>query len=176
MHLGSYYLLITGLSLLLTVLFNPIGVAGKTREDYEKMRARFWPRKTPAKVAVESNVPVGVPESAGPRQIGDVALTTRGVTVRYGGIVAVSGVDIEVRAGEIVGLIGPNGAGKTSFVDALTGFTRSAGEVTLAGHRLDGRPAHERARRGLVRTWQAGELFDDLSVADNVRVAQGDRE
>ncbi|MDH6522839.1 ABC-type branched-subunit amino acid transport system ATPase component/branched-subunit amino acid ABC-type transport system permease component [Streptomyces sp. SAI-135] len=172
LHLGSYYMLITGISLILTVLFNPIGIAGKTRSDYEKARARLAPHKSPAKPmaqSVESDSSPAMAET--PRQIGDVSLSARGVTVRYGGVEAVSDVHIEVRAGEIVGLIGPNGAGKTSFVDALTGFTRSSGEVDLAGDRLDQQPAHERARRGLVRTWQASELFEDLTVGDNVRVA-----
>ncbi|MFI5953924.1 ATP-binding cassette domain-containing protein [Cryptosporangium sp. NPDC051539] len=166
LHLGSYYTLLTGLSLILTVLFNPIGIAGKTRSDYEKLRARYAPRKIPAPAVAPSaaEIPAAKP-------IGDVLLSTRGITVRYGGVVAVSNVGLEVRAGEIVGLIGPNGAGKTSLVDALTGFTPSSGEVDLAGDRLDRRPAHERARRGLVRTWQAGELFEDLTVTDNVRVA-----
>jgi len=91
--------------------------------------------------------------------------------VRYGGLRAVDSVDIEVRAGEIVGLIGPNGAGKTSFVDAITGFTPCTGEVELNGRRLSGLPAHRRARLGMVRTWQSVELFDDLSVANNVRVS-----
>ena len=170
LHLGSYYLLIMGLSLVLTVLFNPIGVAGKTRADYEWIRARIAPRKTEPQVAGETAAPVLDQEPA-QRVIGDVVLSTSGITVRYGGVVAVSDVSIDVRAGEIVGLIGPNGAGKTSFVDALTGFTRSTGGVSLGGERLDGRPAYERARRGLVRTWQAGELFEDLTVTDNVRVA-----
>ncbi len=170
LELGSYYLLISGLSLVLTVLFNPIGVAGKTREDYEKLRARLAPRKV-ATTPPDAEPDSGPAPARSAREIGDVVLATEGTTVRYGGVVAVSDVSIEVRAREIVGLIGPNGAGKTSFVDALTGFTRSSGAVTLAGQRLDGRPAYERARRGLVRTWQAGELFDDLTVTDNVRVA-----
>nr|BFE55589.1 branched-chain amino acid ABC transporter permease/ATP-binding protein [Dactylosporangium thailandense] len=172
LHVGKYYLLISGFSLLLTVLFNPVGVAGKTREDYEKLRTRFRPSKEHAKFVLGTNVRSDAAESAAARQVGDVILSARDITVRYGGVVAVSDVQVDVRAGEIVGLIGPNGAGKTSLVDALTGFTRSSGEVALAGERLDGRPAHERARRGLVRTWQAGELFEDLTVADNVRVAQ----
>lgn len=170
LNAGPYYMLITGLSLLLTVLFNPIGVAGATRRDYERVRAKVWPRKAPPP-APEAPVVASAPVGPVTREIGDVRLSTSAVTVRYGGVVAVSDVAIDVRAGEVVGLIGPNGAGKTSFVDALTGFTRSSGEVRLGEERLDGRPAHERARRGLVRTWQAGELFDDLTVADNVRVA-----
>lgn len=170
LHLGPYYTLVMGLSLLLTVVFNPLGVAGATRRDFEKVRARLAPRKNREKAAVApvervSSLPVP------PRQIGEVTLATRGITVRYGGVTAVLDVDIDVREGEIVGLIGPNGAGKTSFVDGLTGFTRCSGEVTLDGDRLDGHSAYARARRGLVRTWQAGELFEDLSVIDNVRVA-----
>lgn len=171
LNLGSYYLLIMGLSLILTVLFAPAGVAGNTRRDIEWVRARIAPRKTPPAGLAHPYVEVELPDS-GPRVIGEVVLRTTGTTVRYGGVVAVSDVSIDVRAGEIVGLIGPNGAGKTSFVDALTGFTPSAGEVTLGGERLDGRAPYDRARRGLVRTWQAGELFEDLSVGDNVRVAQ----
>ncbi|MFG2514072.1 ATP-binding cassette domain-containing protein [Streptomyces sp. NPDC048584] len=172
LHLGSYYMLITGISLILTVLFNPAGIAGKTRADYEKARARLVPRKSPTRSAAQAGATGSGPAPAETsRKIGDVALSARAVTVRYGGVEAVSNVDVEVRAGEIVGLIGPNGAGKTSFVDALTGFTSSSGQVALASDRLDQLPAHERARRGLIRTWQAGELFEDLTVADNVRVA-----
>jgi ABC-type branched-subunit amino acid transport system ATPase component len=91
--------------------------------------------------------------------------------VSYGGLRAVDRVTIEVRAGEIVGLIGPNGAGKTSFVDAITGFAPCTGDVEVQGKRLTGSPAHRRARHGLVRTWQSIELFEDLSVESNVRVA-----
>ncbi|WP_181311169.1 ABC transporter ATP-binding protein [Nocardioides campestrisoli] len=97
-------------------------------------------------------------------------LAAERLTVRYGGVIANDAVSLRVHAGEVVGLIGPNGAGKTTFVDAVTGFTPSTGEVTLAGRRLTGAP-HRRRRAGLGRTWQAGELFDDVSVADNVAVA-----
>jgi branched-chain amino acid transport system ATP-binding protein len=72
----------------------------------------------------------------------------------------------------LVGLIGPNGAGKTTFVDAVTGFVRCRGEVLLDGRDIGGLPAHERARLGLARTWQSGELFDDLPVEENLAVAQ----
>jgi branched-chain amino acid transport system ATP-binding protein len=93
------------------------------------------------------------------------------LTVRYGGVTANSEVDLDVRPGEIVGLIGPNGAGKTTFVDAVTGFTRSEGTVTLDGERIDGLRPHLRRRKGLSRTWQSGELFGNLSVRENVKVA-----
>src|ERR1700761_621276 len=97
--------------------------------------------------------------------------SARGVSVSFGGVRAVAGVDLEIEAGELVGLIGPNGAGKTTFIDAVTGFVRSEGTVELAGTRLDGLPPHVRAKHGLARTWQTVELFDDLTVRENLTVA-----
>jgi len=95
----------------------------------------------------------------------------RGVSVSFGGVRAVAGVDLEIEAGELVGLIGPNGAGKTTFIDAITGFVRSEGTVELGGTTLNGLPPHVRAQRGLARTWQTVELFDDLTVRENLTVA-----
>src|SRR5260370_27641881 len=94
-----------------------------------------------------------------------------GVSVSFGGVKAVVGVDLEVGEGQVVGLIGPNGAGKTTFIDAITGFVKYTGTVELAGLKLDGLPTHARARRGLARTWQTVELFDDLSVRESLTVA-----
>ena len=98
-------------------------------------------------------------------------LQARGLTVRYGGVRALTDVDLTVEPGELVGLIGPNGAGKTTFIDALTGFAPHTGRVTVTGHDLSRAPAHRRARFGLARPWQSGDLFDDLSVVENVAVA-----
>ncbi|MDY6808245.1 ATP-binding cassette domain-containing protein [Gordonia sp. HNM0687] len=98
-------------------------------------------------------------------------LRTRGLSVHYGGVTANADIDLTVGAGEIVGLIGPNGAGKTTFVDAVTGFARSSGEVILSGRRIDRSGPHRRRRAGMARTWQAGELFSDLTVAQNLAVA-----
>ena len=103
------------------------------------------------------------------------ALTAQGMTVSFGGVHAVVDVDLEVAEGRLVGLIGPNGAGKTTFIDAITGFVRSRGRVVLGGEDLSRLAPHERARRGLARTWQAIELFDDLTVGENVAVAASDQ-
>jgi branched-chain amino acid transport system ATP-binding protein len=98
-------------------------------------------------------------------------LKAAGISVRFGGLQAVADVDLEVGEGRLVGLIGPNGAGKTTFIDAISGFVRSEGEVELDGEDLTGLPPHSRARRGLARTWQSVELFDDLTVEENLVVA-----
>ena len=98
-------------------------------------------------------------------------LRVAGLSVRYGGVHALAEVDLEVGEGRLVGLIGPNGAGKTTFIDAVTGFARSTGTVELDGADVSRLRPHARARRGLVRTWQSIELFDGLTVAENVAVA-----
>ena len=98
-------------------------------------------------------------------------LETAGVSVHFGGVQALSEVDLRVEAGQLVGLIGPNGAGKTTFVDAVSGFVDCSGEISLDGRSLAGLSPHERARLGLARTWQASELFDDLTVRENLNVA-----
>jgi sulfate-transporting ATPase len=98
-------------------------------------------------------------------------LRLQGLTVRYGGVTAVNGVDLEVAAGEIVGLIGPNGAGKTSLIDAVSGFTKpSSGRVLLGDIDLLRYSASKRARAGVARSWQSLELFEDVSVRENLQV------
>jgi branched-chain amino acid transport system ATP-binding protein len=98
-------------------------------------------------------------------------LSASGLGVSYGGVRALADVSLGVGGGELMGLIGPNGAGKTTFIDAITGFVPSAGSVALDGQEISRLSLDARARRGLRRTWQAAELFDDLTVAENVAVA-----
>ena len=99
-------------------------------------------------------------------------LEVHGLSVSYGGVQAVDDVSLSVRGDSIMGLIGPNGAGKTSTIDAMCGFVPNAeGAITLAGQRIDGLQAHQRARCGMGRTFQSVELFEDLSVHENLLVA-----
>ena len=95
----------------------------------------------------------------------------RAVSVRFGGVRALVDVDLRVEPGQLLGLIGPNGAGKTTFIDAISGFVRYRGSVLLDGQDLSGKAPHQRARLGLARTWQSVELFDDLTVRENIAVA-----
>ena len=99
-------------------------------------------------------------------------LETRELTVRYGGLAANLDIDLVVEPGMLVGLIGPNGAGKTTFIDAITGFTSvSSGTIIFDGTELNGVAPDRRAHLGLSRTFQSLELFEDLSVRDNLLVA-----
>jgi branched-chain amino acid transport system ATP-binding protein len=98
-------------------------------------------------------------------------LEARALSVSFGGVRAVVDVDLRIEPGQLVGLIGPNGAGKTTFIDAISGFVGYRGNVLLDGRDLAGTPPHARARLGLARTWQSIELFDDLTVRENVAVA-----
>jgi branched-chain amino acid transport system ATP-binding protein len=101
-----------------------------------------------------------------------VLLEAQGLTVTYGGLAANDNVDITVRAGNLVGLIGPNGAGKTTFIDAITGFTAmSAGTLTFDGRDISKLSPAQRAHLGLARTFQSLELFEDLTVEDNLLAA-----
>ena len=104
-----------------------------------------------------------------PRVNGHPLLEARGVTVRFGGLVAVDGVSAAFGPGELVGIIGPNGAGKTTFFNTLSGVQRpDAGELFVLGRRLTGAGAHRYAGSGIARTFQTPRVFPELSVADNV--------
>jgi branched-chain amino acid transport system ATP-binding protein len=98
-------------------------------------------------------------------------LEVNDLSVSFGAVRAVRDVSILVEAGTLVGLIGSNGAGKTTMLDALTGFVAATGSAAFDGVELLGLPAHKRTSLGLARTWQTVELFDDLTVYENLCVA-----
>ena len=100
-------------------------------------------------------------------------LELKGLSRHFGGVKALDGLDLTVRKGEIVGLIGPNGSGKSTTVNVVAGLLpASAGAVFLEGRGLDGMPTHKRLQLGIARTFQNIRLFGQLSVWQNLWVAQ----
>jgi branched-chain amino acid transport system ATP-binding protein len=98
-------------------------------------------------------------------------LQIRGLTRRFGGVVAVDGLDLEVHEGELVSVIGPNGAGKTTTFNLISGLDRAdRGEAVFLGERIERLSPEAVARLGIARTFQHGRVFGNLSVLDNVLI------
>jgi branched-chain amino acid transport system ATP-binding protein len=101
-------------------------------------------------------------------------LAASGLGKRFGGFVALDGIDFSVQAGERLGLIGPNGSGKSTLVNCLCGALRhDSGTIDFAGRRLDRLPAYRRTRLGLARSFQLPKPFRSLSLLDNLRIPLG---
>ena len=99
-------------------------------------------------------------------------LRVESLVKRFGGLLALGGVDLAVEAGEFRAIIGPNGAGKSTFFNILTGLLRpDSGRVAFEGRDITGEPPHRVARRGVARTFQITSVFPDLSALENVQVA-----
>jgi ABC-type branched-subunit amino acid transport system ATPase component len=167
-----------GLGLVVIMLIRPEGLAGRRlrppaadvdegEEDLALVAAPprpraeaipRWLRQPAASAAVTDSHPV---------------LEVRGLTRRFGGLLAVSEVDLVIPPGGIVGLIGPNGAGKTTFFNLVTGLLRpDRGEIRLDGESLIGLRPHAIVGRGVARTFQSIRLFQNMTVLDNVRVGE----
>src|SRR5688572_15838144 len=98
-------------------------------------------------------------------------LDVSSVTVDFGGLRAVDGVDLVVRASEIVGIIGPNGAGKTTLLDAVSGFVGCRGRIHLQGTDITTMLPYRRARLGLARSFQDARLYPTMTVRDTLAAA-----
>jgi len=183
-NLGNWFAIISGVAVIVTLIRHPEGIASAGHELADRVAAwrssRLGPVaqevSTDAPAAAETPVSTGratppVRDRATPAVDAPAVLEVEDLTVHYGGVVAVSGLSLRIPAGSVVGLIGPNGAGKTSAIDAITGFAKAQGTVVLAGDRIDGLRPHQRVRHGLARTFQSLELYDDLTVEENVGAA-----
>ena len=173
---GNWALLVGGFALIITLLVNPEGIAGtgymkKQQKESEAARREAAERRRPTR----SRAPPAAAQSCGRAQAENRAPSSSRRTrhVRLVRRPARRSTKSTSRSseGQLVGLIGPNGAGKTTFIDAISGFVPYRGRSSSTGTRLDGLAAHARAQRGLARTWQSIELFDDLSVRENLAVA-----
>lgn len=95
------------------------------------------------------------------------------LTMRFGGLLAVNGVGLTIKEGQIVSMIGPNGAGKTTVFNCLTGFYQPTdGKVVFSGEEIQGLPGHKIARKGMIRTFQHVRLFKEMTLLENLLVAQ----
>jgi sulfate-transporting ATPase len=171
---SSYLAVIAGVSVMLNITFAPDGIVLPHVDLVHRLGRRLgrWgPSRGEASAVVN---PIGRAEL---KRVRPATLEVKDLTVRFGGTVAVDAVSLTVRPGEIVGLIGPNGAGKTTLIDSISGFVKPrAGEVLLESERIDGLSAHARARKGLSRSFQSLELFEDLTIYDNLRSASDPRD
>jgi ABC-type branched-subunit amino acid transport system ATPase component/ABC-type branched-subunit amino acid transport system permease subunit len=164
--IGTWYPVIAGLGMVYSVVKEPEGIVGR----FHAVLNERWLRSRPV-VAVREEVTDPSAVIRAPRSApGDPLLSVRSLTVRYGGLRAVDEVTFDVRRGAITGLIGPNGAGKTTLLDAISGFAPSEGEVALGSEQLGRLRPDQRARRGLGRTFQSIELYEDLTVLENISV------
>lgn len=98
------------------------------------------------------------------------AVSLQDLSVRFGGVCAVNGVDLEVEPRRIVGFLGPNGAGKTTILDAISGLVASTGRVWIGEREVTHRSPAQRARAGLARSFQDGRLFPGLTVRETIAV------
>ena len=158
---GQWDLILGSLILFVILIVHQNGIADVVTHD-----RRIWERLRLVKPrARRQPLPLAAVEPVPP-----ATLAIEDLTVRFGSVVAVQDVSMEVRPGEVVGLIGPNGAGKTTLIDAVTGFVPIAGgSIALDDRRIDPMNATQRARLGLRRSFQSLELFEDISVEENIR-------
>jgi ABC-type branched-subunit amino acid transport system ATPase component/ABC-type branched-subunit amino acid transport system permease subunit len=164
-------LLASSLGLLILLMYFPGGLVQIGYSARDALFAWLDRRLPETEVAPK---PTAVPRARLARATAELpadVLRTRGVTVRFGGRLAVDDVAIRVGAHEVVGLIGTNGAGKTTLMNAIGGFVPSGGSVELLGDGVTTLTPDRRARKGLGRTFQAARLFPDLSVRETLAIA-----
>jgi ABC-type branched-subunit amino acid transport system ATPase component/branched-subunit amino acid ABC-type transport system permease component len=176
---SKYVQLVGGVSVILLVLQNQNGIVPQTIKQARwlaaKLRIPNLPTPPLPRLLRGSSL---APRLSGGKQtkVEPKTLEVRDLSVSYGAVTAVNDMSLVVSPGEVVGLIGPNGAGKTSLIDAVTGFTSASGSVLLDGEDVSRVPVVARARRGLIRSFQSLELFEDATVLDNLRVASDPRD
>ena len=103
-------------------------------------------------------------------------LTLKNVTRRFGGLVAVNNLSMEVEKGKITGFIGPNGSGKSTTINLISGvLPLSAGSIEFEGQRIDGKAPHSIAKMGIARTYQQIRVFENMTVLENVQVARNSK-
>ena len=164
---GALASLISGVVLIVILLTNQNGIADVLARVGAATRSHRWMSSLQRRTHARPNHQLS--DELDDRAVAARPLIVSALTVRFGGITAVDGVDLDVQPGQVVGLIGPNGAGKTTVIDAITGFVRpSAGRIELDGHEITRWSTARRSREGLRRSFQSLELFEDITVGENI--------
>ena len=181
---GEVQLIGYGLVLILVILLLPGGLYQAVRTAWAAIRRRVGPKAADATggapgaasddaasgaASGSPGAPPSLPAVTTPVPTDERILEVRGLTKRYGGVIAVDDVSFTVPAGRIMGLIGPNGAGKTTCFNMITGaISPTAGTVSFLGEEIQGRKPHVGAARGLTRTFQNLQVFASTDVVGNV--------
>jgi ABC-type branched-subunit amino acid transport system ATPase component len=169
---------ITGVIVILIIRFAPAGIWGIVVSLYRRLAVQRLGGHAEEGVRTEEHAHAASLAADGPRltpsgEAGAVMLKTDAITKRYGDVVAVSEVSIEVRRGEVLGIIGPNGAGKSTVVGMLSGaLNADGGTVAYEGSDVTHMPAYKRARMGIGRTHQIPRPFRQMTVFENLLVAR----
>ena len=170
---GKYLTLLAGLIVLAVTIIDPDGVFGlldRVSTYFRSRRGRVSNRGRSSRVVMPRIDEAGEAEMAPVTAAAHLAVSD--LVVAFGPLRAVDGVSFELRSGEVLGIIGANGAGKTVLIDAISGFARMrSGSVHLNGHDISHLPTTQRVRLGLARTFQSLELFDDMTVLENLLAA-----
>jgi sulfate-transporting ATPase len=168
-NLQDWLLLVGGILLILTLVLNPDGIAHANQMTWRRIRRR---KVRPGPTARASRLEPSARLTHLPVRREDATLIVEALTVRFGAVTAVDAISLQVGSGHILGVLGPNGAGKTTLIDAVSGFVRAqSGRVTVNDVDISRAAPHTRNRRGLGRSFQSVELFEDLTVEENLRVA-----
>jgi sulfate-transporting ATPase len=170
---SNWISVITGFGVILVILFSPNGLAASVQRGFARGKSRIrtlWSR--PARRREDAFAAALWAGRVRPGRRPSKLLTVEDISVSFGGVRALSGASLEVEPGEIVGLIGPNGAGKSTFIEAVCGATSAqTGSVSLGGTPIERLSSLKKARLGLARSFQSLELFEDMTVGENLLVA-----
>jgi branched-chain amino acid transport system permease protein len=178
LHLGATWKLLLGLVFVALVTFLRHGVIGGFADLFALARGAGKPHEAPesdphaAHAALAGAAPSTLAMAASDATHSDILLQTKGLTRRYGGLVANRDIDFTIRKGELRGVIGPNGAGKSTFFKMLTCEVKpSSGQITFNGRDITGLGVTEVAQLGLTKSYQINQLFTRLTARENVAIA-----
>jgi ABC-type branched-subunit amino acid transport system ATPase component/branched-subunit amino acid ABC-type transport system permease component len=162
---------LSSLGLMVLLTYTPDGMSFLMKKQNDPWLAPLRKRFSRPRPSIDLTL------SGDAQTVAPKTLTVKNVTVRFGGTVALSDFTAAVSPGQVVGLIGPNGAGKSTAIDAITGFlVPASGSVEIDGVPITSWTREQRARAGMTRSFQSLELFDDLTVLENIQAASDSRD